>query len=356
MRRALFCVLIFFITTFTAQSQISNSEARKLTEEGIAEHDKGNYEKAISLYEEALKLEPGNELIIYEMGYTFFEMKNYSKVISLINDYQSKNDSKNPEMYVLLGSAYDVINDPGNSIDTYNKGLEKFPNSGILYYNYGITLTSEKKFIEALEKFEKGIAVDPSYSSNFYMAAKLLSTSQESVWSLIYGEIYLNRQPTGDRAVELSKIIYSFYDKSITKTDKGYNVSLNLQNILGMEKDKKSLQLRYTMIMAIAVVALIDHGTNIHGFVRMKKAISEVWNEKNEPEFKNIIFDRAKEISNENEDYLTCYYYLMFAYADPDNFNEWYKDNEVLFEEFAEWMSRHPLKITSASKYYRQQY
>ena len=353
MRKLAYLFLFIFACT-SAFAQVNDPDAKKLFEQGINEHDNGNYDKAISLYEQALEIEPGNEVIIYEMGYTYSALKNYQKVVSLISA-QIEKGVKNPDMYVLLGNVYDEMNDPYKSIETYKAGLEKFPNSGVMYYNYGITLAKQKEMEKALEKFEKGIAVDPAYPSNFYMAAKLLDGSSQSIWSVLYGEIYLNLIPDNARAEELSKMIYDFYASRIKKTDDGYTVSVNPFNSLG-DKDRVNLQGRYEMYSLLGVTALQEYGLNLDGFAHLRDVIAKLWTEKNEPQYQNILFDRQKQLMDMNKDYLTCYNYLILAYADPDSFSAWYDKNKSTFDAFAEWMADHPLKFTAGSKYYRQQY
>lgn len=355
MRKLSLIILLVFFCAVSGFAQVNDPEARKLFNQGIKEHDSGNYEKAISLYEQALEIEPDNEVIIYEMGYSYSALKNYQSVISLISERVEKGKVKNPDLYVLLGNVYDMMDDPYKSIETYKAGLNKFPNSGLIYYNYGITLAQQKEMEKALEKFEKGIAVDPSYASNFYMAAKLLKGSNQEIWSILYGEMYINIIPDNDRAAELSKMIYDFYTTRIKKTDEGYTVSINPFSSLG-DKDKVNLQARYEMDCFLGVTALQEYGDNLDGFAHLRDVIATLWNEKKEPEYKNILFDRQKELMNINKDYLTCYNYLILAYADPDRFSAWYNKNKTTFDDFAEWTADHPIKFTAGTKYYRQQY
>lgn len=356
MRKYIYLLLIVLFTSISGLSQIKDPEAIKLYKQGITEHDNGNYDKAISLYKEALAIEPDNEMIIYEMGYTYNALKDYSKIVTIVSDRIKKGNIKIPDLYVLLGNTYDIMKDPDNSTETYKDGLKKFPNSGQMYYNYGITLAGQKKWDDALEKFEKGIAMDPSYPSNFYMAARLLSNSGEDVWAILYSEMFMNLDAGSDRAIELSKVIYNFYQKKITKTDEGYTINMNPLAILESGDNKSNISSHYEMMLMLGVVALEKNGTNIDGYAAVRSSLAEMWNESNKPELQNIVFDRAKEISAVNKDYLTAYNYLMLAYGDPDGFKKWYGENKQLFEEFADWMAEHPLKFPASAKYYRQQY
>ncbi len=354
--RNLITVILFLFIAVNANAQIKNPEAKKLYQQGIKEHDSGNYEKAISLYEEALVIEPGNEYLIYELGYSHNALKNYSKVVSLISKQIENGSVTRADMYVLLGNTYDMMNDPGRSIETYKEGLSKFPNSGLMYYNYGITLAKQKEFDEALEKFEKGIAVDPSYPSNFYMASKLLANSNESVWMVLYGEMYINLIPDNDRSAELSKMIYNFYADRIRKNDTTYTVTINPMTLMSGKDGEMSLHSRYEMNCFLGVLAIKEYGDNLDGFAHLRDVITTLWTEKNEPQYRNILFDRQKKLMDFNPEYLTAYNYLILAYADPERFNAWYEKNKTVFDEFAKWFADNPINFNSGVKYYRQQY
>ena len=110
------------------------------------------------------------------------------------------------------------------------------------------------------------------------------------------------------------------------------------------------------MLMMISTVSLHEYGTTINGFARLRTSIADIWNEDNDPALDNIVFDRAKQISAVNKDYLLCYNYLMLAFADQENFEKWYAQNEDLFDGFIDWFAKNPLQFTPSSKYYRQQH
>ena len=64
--------------------------------------------------------------------------------------------------------TYKAIAEYKECTKLYKKGIKKFPKSGILYNEYGELLAMNKDLNGAIEIWEKGIEVDPNFSSNYY--------------------------------------------------------------------------------------------------------------------------------------------------------------------------------------------
>src|SRR5215218_336700 len=100
----------------------------------------------------------------------------------------------------------------------YRKGLKKFPESGPLYNDLGELQWSQQDY-DAIKQWEKGIETDPSYSKNYYNAARFYFMSTDKVWSILYGEIFLNMEPMSARAPEIKQLLMDSYKKLFTDTD-----------------------------------------------------------------------------------------------------------------------------------------
>jgi hypothetical protein len=66
---------------------------------------------------------------------------------------------------------------------------------------------------DCIDYWEKGIEKDPAYSRNYYNASKFYALQQEYLWSLIYGEIYINIDPYGNKTAEVKDIVLNGYKK-----------------------------------------------------------------------------------------------------------------------------------------------
>lgn len=103
------------------------------------------------------------------------------------------------------------------------KRFKKFPSSGPLYNEYGEILWSQKEYEDAISQWEKGIETDPSYSKNYYNASKYYFFTVDKVWSILYGEIFINMEPLSTKTPEIKQLLLDSYKKLYTEA----NVELN---------------------------------------------------------------------------------------------------------------------------------
>ncbi len=87
----------------------------------------------------------------------------------------------------------------------YKQGIKKFPSSGELYNEYGEMLWV-KQDPEAIRFWEKGIEVDPNYSSNYYNASKyyylyLRQSVESDLWRNFYQPGKLQPPHTGNKII-----------------------------------------------------------------------------------------------------------------------------------------------------------
>ena len=95
----------------------------------------------------------------------------------------------------------------------YKKALKQFPNSGVLYSEYGDMLAQQNKPDDAIKMWEKGIQADPNNSSNYYYAARYYSSKNRPLWAVIYSETFVNIESLTPRTVEIKDILLSNYRK-----------------------------------------------------------------------------------------------------------------------------------------------
>ena len=118
--------------------------------------------------------------------------------------------------FQLAGNVYKALEEVKECDQLYRKGIKKFPNSGPLYSEWGELLWSNKDG-RAIACWEDGIRLDPSYAGNYYNAALYYSTINESIWALLYAEIYINMESRSERARNMKKILFEQYQNLLTK-------------------------------------------------------------------------------------------------------------------------------------------
>jgi tetratricopeptide (TPR) repeat protein len=171
----------------------------------------GDYSNAIVVLTRALKLSPNNLEVLKDLAFTYYLQKNYSSALETAKPLPDRPDA-DVESYQILGIVYKALEDRKECEKMYKQGIKRFPASGVLYNEYGEMLWTKQDY-DAIKLWEKGIEVDPNYSSNYYNAAKYYFFTYDKVWSLIYGEIFVNLESYSKRTPEIKNILLEGYKK-----------------------------------------------------------------------------------------------------------------------------------------------
>lgn len=83
-----------------------------------------------------------------------------------------------------------------------------------MYSEYGELLWALKDF-SAIQQWEKGIEVDPAYGGNYYNAALFYFYTKDKVWSLIYGEIFVNMESLSERGAAMRQQLFQAYKEKL---------------------------------------------------------------------------------------------------------------------------------------------
>ncbi len=74
-------------------------------------------------------------------------------------------------------------------------------------------MIAEKEIDNAVKLWEKGIEVEPNHSSNYYHLAKHYSLKENTLWSILYAEIFLNMESFTARSTEMKNLLLQQYKK-----------------------------------------------------------------------------------------------------------------------------------------------
>jgi tetratricopeptide (TPR) repeat protein len=175
---------------------------------------KGDFPNAIIVLSNALKLQPNDLELQKDLAFTYYLQRNYSSSVEAGRKLIARPDA-DEQCYQILGMAYKAIDEKKEADKMYKQGIKKFPSSGELYNEYGEMLWVQQD-AEAIRFWEKGIEVDPGYSSNYYNASKYYYFTYDKVWSLIYGEIFINLESYSRRTPEIKSLLVDGYKKLFT--------------------------------------------------------------------------------------------------------------------------------------------
>ena len=322
--------------------------------------DQGKLEEGLKLMEEAHKLDPDFLTYEYEIGYAYYSMKEYKKAIKTLEKLTRREDVVD-NVFQLIGNSYDNLGEKEKARKAYEDGLEKFPNSGALYLEYGILELSLKQYDNAISRFEKGVEVEPKFSSNYYWLARLFCSSTEEVWGMIYGEIFLNLEPEGRRNSEISKLLYDKYKSEIKFTsDTSMTVSFSKNSSISLEslKDPSKMKLPYGMSVyepGIMVSLINIKSINLTTLNTVRQNfVDNYFSGTTARDYPNSLFTYQKKVKDAG--HMEAYNYWILRKGETVSFDSWQYSHKELWTNFMSWLEQNRYSPTAEDKFVRTQY
>lgn len=353
------CLLCFYGSICFAQEEDDKVKALKIATEAVKIMDEGKYDESIALLKKAMALDPDRIEYPYEIGYALYSQKKYKKAIKFLEKYI---DHKNvtQQHFQLIGNSYDYLKKPDKALETYKKGLEKFPKSGKLHLEQGIVEYLRENYDEAIKHWENGVEVDPTFSSNYYWLGKLFSRTEERIWAVHYAEVFINLERSSERTMEMSEILFNTYVDAIDiSSDSTGGVSFSKTMTIDPTADFKiPFQMSYGLVMSISMATDLGEGnkTISIGYLNnlRQNFITNWFGEINKERQPNLLYDFHQTLYDKG--FFEVYNYWILMKGNEDEFEKWYESNEEKFKEFANWFMDNPLEITEENYFSRRKY
>lgn len=254
-------ILIFIVVC--SQTLAFAQDAKELYNNARDFMHKGDFPNAILILNRALALQPNNLEIAKDLGLNYYYLKNYKQALEVLNPLLDRNDVDD-QCFQIAGDAYWAMEDAKEAENVYRKGIKKLPNSGPLYNELGKVLWTKNDF-NAIKQWEKGIENDPGFAGNYYNASKYYYFTTDKVWSLLYGEIFINIDPNSPYTPEIKNILVEGYKKLFA------DVNLEKGN-----KDKNSFVTAYLKTMN-KQSSLVSSGINAESLTMIRTRFILEW-------------------------------------------------------------------------------
>jgi tetratricopeptide (TPR) repeat protein len=260
----------------------------------------------------ALQKDPQNLELSKDLAFNYYLQREYPKGLNISRALTERGDA-DVQCYQLTGMFYKAIDEAKECEKLYKAGIKRFPQSGVLYNEYGEMLWAKQDY-NAIKQWEKGIEVDPNYSSNYYNACKFYFFTYDKVWSLLYGEIFLDLESYSKRTAEIKEILLEGYKKLFTDTDikKGQNTN-------------SAFALAYMNIMN-KVSSSVAQGVNTESLTVLRTRFIISWFETYPANFPFRLFDYQRQLLKEG----------MF-----DAYNQWMFGAVENLPTFQAWSNAH---------------
>ncbi len=240
-------------------------------------------------------------------------------------------------VFALCGNAYCQCND-----DTSINEETCFINGNKKY--------DKGEYPQALYWYEKGIDKQPMFADNYYGASKVFFLSTETVWGVMYGELYMILSDNDSLKAEVSKNLFEGYFSSFS-LNKGKTVAQFHNNIIvysdSFERFNKYPQV-FDSLMSVSAknIRFID----ISALATIRQRFLDKINS-SAKDFKNPLFAYWEKIIQSG--YWQAYNYWLFAYGNNSEAATWIKNNKQTWSSFLKWKNDNPINLTLESYFSR---
>ena len=345
MKIAMCFLLIFILSSNTLIAQDSK-QAEKLVQEGIALEDSGKSDQAMSKYQQALDIDKNNIAALAEMAFSLESLQKYDEAILYCKTAikTHPDDEKLATVYVLYGTAYDKLNNPGKSVKIYNEGIKQFPNYYSLYYNKGITLVGIPKLEESLECFEKSISLKPDHPRSNLAIGSVCTKLNKVIPAMMAYCRLISIEPGSDRSKEALENIQILMSRNIKKTGEN-NVTIqisedmfNVDNKKQKTDDFSSVELALTMTSALDYDSAMKGKKPVESFLRKFDIVCSTLKETRSVN-KGFFWDYYAPyfIEMKDKNLTTTFFYLAFSSTGTSDVKEWLDQHKSETEAFSKW-------------------
>jgi Tfp pilus assembly protein PilF len=329
-----FCSILLLSIAAIAQPE----DSKTLHENAKTFMRQGDFNNAIIILTRALQIDKNNLEIQKDLVMSYYYKRDYEKALERVKTMIDRDDA-DVVTYQIAGNVYKALEEVKECDKVYKKGLKKFPNSGPLYSEYGELLWAKKDF-SAIDQWEKGIQVDPAYSGNYYNAARFYFYAKDKVWSLIYGEIFVNMESLSDRGAAMKQLLLEGYKEKLFAD----------ANIMGgQEKNKNEFSKAFLDCMS-KQSSLANRGITTETLTMIRSRFILEWFDKYASRFPHKLFDYQRQLLQEG--IFTAYNQWLFGTIENlATYDNWTKTHDEEYKNFTAFQKTRVFKMPSGQYY-----
>lgn len=332
-------IFFLFISISATLATFAQDDVKTLQATARTFMQTGDYDNAILVLNRALQQDSKNLELNKDLVMSYYLKRDYVKALDGVKVLVDREDA-DVATFQIAGNVYKALEEAKEAEKIYKKGLKKFPRSGSLFSEYGELLWATKDF-SAIKQWEEGIKIDPAYSGNYYNAAMYYFYTKDKVWSLIYGEIFINMESFGERGAAMKQLLLQGYkEKLFTDAD--------------LMKDQEKLKSEFARAYLQTMVkqsSLANKGISVETLTMIRTRFILDWFAGNAAKYPFRLFDFQRQLLSEG----MFNAYNQWLFGPVENlaaYENWMKANPEEYNGFNNFQKNRIFKIP-AGQYYQ---
>jgi len=329
-------LLAFCMIAFTGIYGQDDPKAMHETARGFMRS--GDFDNAVIVLTRALQKDQSNLDLQKDLVLSLYLKRDYAKALEGVKSLVNRDDA-DEVCFQLAGNVYKALENPKECEKVYKKGLKKFPKSGPLHSEYGELLWATKDF-SAINLWEKGIQADPAYSGNYYNAALYYFHTKDKVWSLIYGEIFVNMESLSQRGIAMKEqLLRGYKEKLFADADP----------MKGEEKNKNEFAKAFLQTMS-KHSSIANKGINTETLTMIRTRFILDWFENYAGRFPLRLFEYQQQLIKSGM-FEAYNQWLFGAVENLAAFDAWSKTHAQQFETFTNFQKNRVFRMPPGQYY-----
>ncbi len=154
------------IADYNQAIKLNPKDAEAFNNRGVAYGYKGEYDRAIADYNQAIKLNPQLAEAFNNRGIAYYDKGEYDRAIADYNQAILLNP-KDAEAFNNRGVAYRKKGEYDRAIANYNQAILLNPKLAEAFYNRGIAYRKKGEYDRAIADYNQAILLNPKYAEAF---------------------------------------------------------------------------------------------------------------------------------------------------------------------------------------------
>jgi len=332
-----FLVMFVYMNTYCQDQKPSPELAQMYT--NIAEKiSLGDYPGAIITSRQALRLAPGNigfATILGRAQYLSGLFKDARETLYSV----STNTITDTEYYRILAACQYKLNETKAACKTLAEGSKVCRSPGCLYFDLGNIYRATAGEEKAIKAFLSGIQADYSFPSNYRAAASWYLSSENVLWGLIYGEMYLAMLHDTTEDYRLKCDLFTgwqlFLDKLPETAGRDRNVTSKKNTDSDFESAVKQTYLQLTPV--------ISDGLSVENMTMLRARFLMDWYSNCGVKYPFRFFDYQQNLLGNGYSDI-CTEWLYGQTANRDEYDAWNNFHDGAISRFVEWKKSFPFQ------------
>lgn len=338
---------ILFITgkAFCQYTEWPTPEVEQMYKQAKEYLSKGGIKQSIVLLQQAIQLAPDVMILHRDLAYSLNLAGEHDEAYKTIEPI-IENGQADEQSYYIASTALTGAGEKKKVKKIIEKGIKKYPHSGLLYHELGKYYENDNDLEYALDAWLQGIEEDPSYHLNYYEAARMYANTDKMIWTILYGEVFVNMERQTNRSLEIRKMLLEAYRKTFNTIGTG-DVPKYGNTTAAIEDENFEKAVRQIFLQLAPVVS---DGITAENLTMLRTRFVMDWMENYNAKYPYSLFTYHEKMLRDGQ--FEAYNQWLFGRAENSNlFDGWKQFHAKALPEFENWAQQNQFHPTSGDFY-----